>query len=268
MRSHTVRAGAFALALAVALSFAQPALADGWGTVKGKITYAAKESVPENKEVNVTADKQFCLKDGKIHEDRWVVDPKTRGVKWVLVWLTDASDAKGAKTAWDPKLIAPKLKEAPAKLELDQPVCTFLPRMIGVRSDTEVVFKNSAQVAHNVDVKGGTEGPNINQVIPVGKELKVGKIKAHSLPVTYSCSIHPWMKGYIGSFDHPYFAVTNDKGEFEIKDAPAGKWRLMVWQEEYGFVQTGKGKDVKRGAVITIEDGKTTEKSFEIKKED
>jgi len=242
-----------------------------WGAIKGTIVYAEGEKLPENKEANITADKAFCTKSGKIHQDEWVVDEKSRGVKWVLVWLTDASDPKGGKTAWDAKQIHPNLKEAPKTLELDQPICTFLPRMTGVRSETEVTFKNSAEVAHNVDVKGGDAGPNINQVIPVGKSLKLGKISARPLPVTYSCSIHPWMRGYIGAFDHPYFAVTNEKGEFEIKDAPAGKFRLMVWQEGYGFVQKGNAKkgNLERGVVVTVEEKKTTElKPIEIKKED
>lgn len=32
-------------------------------------------------------------------------------------------------------------------------------------------------------------------------------------------------------FDHPYFAVTDADGAFEIKDAPPGKWRLVYWHE-------------------------------------
>jgi len=42
-------------------------------------------------------------------------------------------------------------------------------------------------------------------------------------------------------FNHPYFAVTNEKGEFEIKNAPAGNFNLVVWQEEAGWV-TGDRK--------------------------
>lgn len=238
----------------------------GWGTVKGTIAYAAKEKIPENKAVNVTADKNVCLSKGAILENEWVVDAKTRGVKYVLVWLTDASDSKGGKTAWPANLIHPDLKKAPAKLELDQPVCTFIPRMIGVRDETVVTYKNSSSISHNVKIDGGTDGPNINTLIPAGKSLEVGKFSARSLPLSYSCTIHPWMKGWIGSFKHPYFAVTNEKGEFEIKNAPAGKFRLMIWHEGYGFVQVDKNN---RGRVIQITNKMTTTvKPIEIKKED
>jgi len=223
-----------------------------WGTIKGKVLYAESAKLPENKEANVTNDKMFCLSKGKIYQNDWVVDPKTRGVKWCLVWLSDVKDPK--KTAWDEKSIHPDLREIPKTLVLDQPVCTFLPRMIGVREGTKVTFKNSAEVGHNVRIEGGDEGPNINQLIPAGKELEVGSITARFIPVNYSCTIHPWMKGYLGVFKHPYYAVTNEKGEFEIKNAPAGKYRLQVWQESYGFVQKNKND---RGVIVTIKDGET-----------
>jgi len=265
MHKFVNRAGAVAaLALAALLSTGTPALAQAWGTVKGKIIYKKGEKLPDNPEANVTNDKAFCLGKGKIHQDEWVVDAKSRGVKWVLVWLSDADAKKAKNPAWPANKIHPNLKKAPAKLVLDQPVCTFMPRIIGVREETDVFYKNSAQVGHNVKIEGGDLGPNINQLIPAGKELEVGKIKARHLPINYACTIHPWMKGYIGAFSHPYFAVTNDKGEFEIKDAPAGKYRLQVWHEGYGFVQ--KNKD-DRGIIITIKDKDTTEvKPIEINK--
>jgi len=233
-----------------------------WGTVKGKVLYDAKADIPENKEATVSNDKAFCLAKGKIYQNEWVVDKKTRGVKWCLVWLSDVKDPK--KTDWDAKLIHPDLKEVPKTLTLDQPICTFVPRVIAVREGTKVTYKNSAEVAHNVRMVGGDEGPNINQLIPPGKELEVGSIKARFMPFSYSCTIHPWMKGWIASFNHPYAAVTNEKGEFEIAKAPPGKYRLQVWQESYGFVQKNKND---RGVIITIKPKETTEvKAIEIKK--
>ena len=55
--------------------------------------------------------------------------------------------------------------------------------------------------------------------------------------------IHPWMKGWIRVFDHPYFAVTDENGAFEIKDAPAGNLRLMVWHGSAGWKDGAKGRN-------------------------
>ncbi len=73
------------------------------------------------------------------------------------------------------------------------------------------------------------------------------------------CTIHKWMNCWVRVFDHPYFAVTNEKGEFVIKDAPAGKFRLVVWQESVGWVVNENGKSGKLGIPIEIQADKTTD---------
>jgi hypothetical protein len=39
------------------------------------------------------------------------------------------------------------------------------------------------------------------------------------------------MAGYVRIFDHPYYAITDENGNFEIKNAPAGKFRIVFWHE-------------------------------------
>ncbi len=46
---------------------------------------------------------------------------------------------------------------------------------------------------------------------------------------------HPWMRGYIFIFDHPYAAVTDEKGAFVINDIPPGEYLLKVWHEGLGW---------------------------------
>ena len=47
--------------------------------------------------------------------------------------------------------------------------------------------------------------------------------------------------------DNPYFAVTDEKGNFEIKNVPAGTQKVVVWQEavdKNGFVTAPSGDEV------------------------
>ena len=44
--------------------------------------------------------------------------------------------------------------------------------------------------------------------------------------------------------DNPYFAVTDAKGNYEIKDVPAGTQKVVVWQEAVGFVSAPSGDAV------------------------
>jgi hypothetical protein len=41
------------------------------------------------------------------------------------------------------------------------------------------------------------------------------------------------MNGYLAGFDHPYFAVTDAEGKFEISGVPPGTYNLVAWHEGY-----------------------------------
>jgi hypothetical protein len=45
------------------------------------------------------------------------------------------------------------------------------------------------------------------------------------------------MKSYIGIVDHPFFAVSDDAGHFEIKGLPAGTYLVEAWHEKLGTSQ-------------------------------
>ncbi len=263
MRSMWRRPGAAcaALALVVVLFVAGTSAAAGWGTITGQVTFEGQ--VPANPQVVITADKEHCGSKGPIYRNELVVNKKNNGVRWVLVWLAPVKDFKDVNKV---PPIHPALRQVPKKVELDQPCCVFEPRVIGIREGTELVYKNSAPIPHNVSLLGGSVGPNLNRLIPPGKQLEVQNVKARFLPFSYSCSIHAWMKGWVGVFKHPYFAVTDADGKFEIKNAPAGKWRLILWQEKVGFVVQKSPTD--RGKIIEVKDKGTTTVKVPLKDED
>ncbi|HTN75985.1 MAG TPA: carboxypeptidase-like regulatory domain-containing protein [Pirellulaceae bacterium] len=70
------------------------------------------------------------------------------------------------------------------------------------------------------------------------------------------------MKGYLIVRDDPYAAISDEAGDFQIRNLPAGNWTLRVWQERTGFVEDvhvqGKATKWLKGQVdVVIEDGKT-----------
>jgi plastocyanin len=229
---------------------APAARADGWGTVKGQVVWAGGD-VPVREKLKVDKDQEACTAHGDLLSEKYVVDPKTKGVRWVVVWLVDPKKPTAALP------IAPALKTIKnKKLTLDQPSCMFEPHILALRNGQEVDFKNTAKVPHNINLVKPVVGPNLNQIIPPGGHLLVSSFKpTGSSPVNTSCTIHGWMKGYIWVFRDPYFAVTDAEGNFEIKDAPAGTWNMIVWQEEKGWVGDGG----KAGTPVTIKDGATTD---------
>jgi hypothetical protein len=249
------------LSLATLLAAAANGRAEdkGWGTIKGRVVFDG--AVPERKKVKVDADIAFCTKNGDVLSDELVVDRQTRGVRWAMVWLLD--DQGGQKVP-----IHSSLAKAPPKVVLDQPCCSFEPHALFMRSGQVLEAKNSADVTHNVNILGdGVNAPEKNIAIPPKKSLDFDGWKASPRPVPIQCTIHKWMNCWIRVLDHPYCAVTNEKGEFEIKNAPAGNYRIAVWHESVGWVVKEGGDTGKKGIPVKIEANKTADLSFMLKPE-
>ena len=89
----------------------------------------------------------------------------------------------------------------------------------------------------------------MNQMLPPGGALDQ-KFVAERRPIPLTCDIHPWMKGYIMVFDHPFFAVTGRRWLVRDPGRPGGSQNLVVWQETVGYVTPGlaRGMPVKVGA--------------------
>ncbi len=242
------------LLLIVAAGFVLNALdaaeADSWGTIKGQVVWDDKD-VPVQAVIKVDKDKEACEKDGKLLDDKLVVNPKNKGVRWCVVYLMNV---KGFEKAIPihPKLKALKQKE----VTIDQPCCQFVPHVLAMREGQTLLVKNSATIAHNVNIIGGAKPPNLNQIVPPGAKLKVADIAARPIPITVKCDIHPWMYGRVAVLNHPYFAVTDENGNFEIKDAPAGEFRLVIYNDRWII---GDSTPSRNGKKITIEAGKTTD---------
>jgi plastocyanin len=254
MRNRLIRAGVVFAALAI-LATAPAARADGWGSVKGQVIWDGVPPVPEK--LKVDKDQGECEKHGPLMSQKYVVDPTTKGVRWVAVWLVDPKNSTKALQT------APALKEIKEKkISLDQPTCQFEPHLMFLRQGQSLSVKNTAKMPHNIKIDGGNTNPNLNQIVAPGSILPVGAsgFKASMTPVSLSCTIHGWMKGYLIVVNHPYYAVTDAQGNFEIKDAPAGTWNLVVWQEEKGWLNGDK-----KGKPVEIKDGGTTEVKIDVK---
>lgn len=241
------RTALVALAL-LSLTAAVPA-GEGWGTIKGQIVWPG--DVPEREKIDVNKDQDACLAKGPLFSEKYVVDPKTKGVKNVFIWLLDPSGDFYKKLPIHPALKAPKA----SIVEIDQPCCQFIPHVVAIRDGQGLVFKNSAEIPHNVHVYGGIKGPEFNVILPAGgkKEVTADLLPARHTPIPVKCDIHGWMNGFVRVFPHPYFALTGDDGSFTIENAPAGDYRIAIWHEESWV------KGDKKGIPITIKAGEVTD---------
>jgi plastocyanin len=154
------------------------------------------------------------------------------GVKNVLDYLQRPSpvneDAKKAASG--------------AKVVFDQAKCVFEPHVLGLMAGVPVELKSSDPLNHNVNVK--LRNSTFNQTIGGGQSFPFTPSSAERTPGQVVCDIHSWMSSWWMVVDHPYITVTDAQGNFEIKNAPAGTQKVVVWQEAVGFVTAPSGDDV------------------------
>jgi hypothetical protein len=235
----------FALCCALMPAIARSADAQ-WATIKGQVVYPTDKPIPKRQPLAVDVDKPACLAKGPILDESVIVNPKNRGIKNVVVYLRPE---KINATQFAKEQIHPDdLKRKPAEITITQPCCMFVDRITVARVGDTIVVKNPANIVHNffwVSDKNGQHNPNV----PSMNSWKMpAPLVAESTPIPYKCTVHPWMSGFVRIFEHPYYAVTDDDGKFEIKNAPVGKFRIVYWHE------TGVrgGKEGRYGEPITI----------------
>ncbi len=218
-----------ALAATIVLATASAAGAQ-WATVKGQVVFPADKAIPKRAPLNVTQDKDHCLSKGDILDESVIVNPKNKGVKNVVVFLRP--DDTDPKSEFPKDKIHPDdAKRKPAEVAIDQPCCMFVNRVTVARVGDTLLVKNSAPVAHNFFWDSGNNGAH-NVTVPKMESWKMpAALVKENPPIQYKCTIHGWMTGYVRIFDHPYYTVTDENGNFEIKNAPAGKFRIVFWHE-------------------------------------
>jgi plastocyanin len=129
--------------------------------------------------------------------------------------------------------IAGKTFPAPTNhLVMDQKGLVFVPHIMAVQQGTAVDFLNSDTVQHNVfwtaignDKKAGH---NLG-TWPKGEKRSFTFDKAGVVPLL--CNVHPEMGAYIIVSPTPYFAETDDSGNYKIKDVPDGSYSVTAWHE-------------------------------------
>jgi hypothetical protein len=225
--------------------------AANWGDIQGRVIWAG-DTIPKNAEANVDQDQTHCLSKGKIFKEEYVINDKNKGLCWCVVYLLPKEE--GGKLPIHPDLEKIKDKD----VVMDQPCCKFEPHVVALRQGQNLVVKNSAPVPHNVKWQGVRPTQSGNQTVAPGKQHVIDDLKASPFALKLECNIHRWMSANAYVFNHPYFAVTDEDGKFEIKNAPAGDYRLMVWQEGLGW----KNRD---GDPITIKAGKNDDLKMEMK---
>jgi plastocyanin len=115
---------------------------------------------------------------------------------------------------------------------MDQKGLLFAPHVMVVQAGTTVQFLNSDSVQHNVfwpSVGGDKKATHNLGTWPKGEKKAFKFDKPGVVPLL--CNVHPEMGGYIVVSPSPYFAETDDSGNYTIENVPDGTYTATAWHE-------------------------------------
>ena len=230
--------------------FGTAAQAQQWGDLSAKFVYdgGKHQAAP----LQVTTDKEFCSKFNVLDESL-VVNAQNGGIANVVAYLSQARPD-------GPVPVHPSYQEtATAGVKMDNSCCRFDPHVALLRTTQKLLLGNSDDVSHNCKIDTLANQP-INYTVPPKDKREQSFPLAERLPARVSCSIHPWMSGWLVIKDNPYMAISDASGKLLIKNLPVGKWTFQFWHEKAGFVrqvrQDGKTVEWAKGRVdVTIKPG-------------
>ena len=226
-----VTAGLIFGAAALAQAYDGGEVKDG-GTISGTVKFAG--TPPARKTIEVTKDKEVCAKEKHLSSDL-IVGPD-KGIENAVVRLVDVKKGK---------------KWASTKAELDQKGCIYRPHVAVVPAGGELNILNSDGILHNIHTYSKAN-PSINKAQPKFKKVLTEKFSKPEV-IKVACDAHAWMGGWIVVSDHPYVAVTDEKGAFSLKDVPAGTYKVEIWQETLGKSEKTVTVKAKEETKLTIE---------------
>jgi hypothetical protein len=112
-----------------------------------------------------------------------------------------------------------------------------------------VLLKNSDPILHTAHAFFPNEQPQFNVGLYPGRTSRKPLIAAGLVKIR--CEVHPWMSAYIMVTEHPYHAVSDVYGEYELRDVPAGIYQLKAWHESLGMQE--KRIEVKPAATQKVD---------------
>ena len=191
------------------------------GTLKGKVIFDGQAPAPEKLSIAGNPECAVFHPGGSIVSEELLV--KNGALQNVFVYVKEGLEGQSF----------PAPSEA---VTINNKNCTYVPHVTGVQVNQPVNILNSDPTLHNVH-SYSKNSKSWNLGLPFQGMKQTKKFDAPEVMVTLKCDVHPWMIGYLGVLGHPYFQVTGDGGEFELKNLPPGKYVIEAWHEKLG-VQT------------------------------
>src|SRR5579862_2218169 len=201
-------------------------VADG-GTVTGTVKWVGP--LPHLTTLPISKDPQICDPESTKTRDleRLIVGPQG-GVANTVVYLKDVSRGK----AFD----LPEQRRF-----LDQKHCRYEPHILLVPKNALLQMKSSDATLHTVHMDGAA---TYNLPFPFPDQVISRPMNSQGV-VNLKCNGgHVWMNAEMFVAPHPYYAVTDESGKFELTNVPPGQYEIVAWHEGWSVAREESMFDV------------------------
>ena len=197
------------------------------GTIAGTVRWSGP--LPRIPTFSIDKDPEIC--DPESHRtrdlERLIVGPQN-GVANTVVFLEDISRGK-AMDIPEPRRF------------LDQKHCRYEPHILLVPEKGALQLKSSDAVLHTVHMDGAA---TYNLPFPFTNQVVSRTMPSAGLANVRCNGGHAWMNAEILVVPHPYYAVTDESGRFELTGVPPGEYEIAAWHEGWKLVREEAAFDV------------------------
>ena len=257
-----------AIALIVVAFVVAPMASWAGGTVEGKVMFTGKAPAPKEFLFSKFPNPKFCVKnpnkDAKaekrlLHE---VQVGKDGGLKNAVVAVMGINDEKFQEDFKGEDIHAELCEFKPYTTVVVANQKSFRVMNNDADPDDPKSVKGVLHNPHSFEVAGASSTTIFNIGLPekgkgLDKPIKLRKAAQGSV-FKLICDQHEFMQVWALPITSPYYAVVGDDGKFEIKDIPAGKYKLVAWHPALN-----KQKPLEQE--IEVKDGAEAKAKFEFK---
>ena len=189
----------------------------GTATVRGEVKIEG--GVPKATPINMAADPSCAKQHPTPVLSQDIVSDAKGGLQNVVVFIADGLGDRTFDAPSQPAVI-------------QQNGCMYQPHVLAVRANQKLDVVNRDTTTHNIHPtpKNNREWNKAQSPhVPIEETFAREEI---AIPV--KCNLHPWMRGYIAVFKHPYFVVTGKDGSFDLSNLPPGTYTVEAWHEKLG----------------------------------
>jgi hypothetical protein len=239
---------------AAATAFAQGdykvvTVTDG-GTISGTVKWSGP--VPRSLEFPITKDPKICDPDSQKTTDleRLIVGPDG-GVANTVVYLKNISSGKA-------------LELPEQRRHLDQKKCRYLPHILLVPENGTLSMMSSDATLHTIHMDGAA---TFNLPFPFTDRVTTRTMSSPGIVHLRCNGGHVWMNAEMMVVAHPYYAVTDESGRFQLTDVPPGTYQIVAWHEGWGLAGKEQAYDVLTEKSVqrpVFSDARTWEKSVTV----